>query len=155
GAAASGYRATLVGPDKLDIPTMINELDQAISDGADGIITCPTDTAAFKGVIEKAKAKGIVVASIGCVDPDATFSVGTGNEQYGKLSADLVAQQTGGKAEVAIIGTDQTTPNQVTQVKGFREEIKAKYPNIKEVVWESDNSDAAVAAQKMGALITA
>jgi ribose transport system substrate-binding protein len=155
GATANGYKATLVGPNKLDIPAMINEIEQAITDGADGIITCPLDTAAFKGVIEKVKTKGIILVSIGCVDTDATFSVGTGNEQYGKLSADLINQQTGGKAQVAIIGTDQTTPNQVAQVKGFREQIKAKYPNIKEVVWESDNSDAGVAAQKIGALITA
>jgi ABC-type sugar transport system substrate-binding protein len=58
GATANGYKATLVGPHKLDIPAMINEIEQAITDGADGIITCPLDTAAFKGVIEKVKAKG-------------------------------------------------------------------------------------------------
>ena len=97
----NGYKATLVGPNKIDIPAMISQIEQAITDGADGIITCPLDPAAFKGVIDEAKAKGIVVASIGCVDPNATFSVGTGNEQYGRVSADLINEQTGGKAEVA------------------------------------------------------
>ncbi len=155
GAAANGYKATLVGPNKIDIPAMVSQIEQAITDGADGIITCPLDPAAFKGVIDQAKAKGIVVASIGCVDPNATFSVGTGNEQYGALSADLIAQQTGGKAQVAILGTDQTTPNQLAQVTGFRAQVKAKYPGIKELTWESDNSDAGVAAQKIGALVSA
>jgi ABC-type sugar transport system substrate-binding protein len=155
GAEANGYKATMVGPNKIDIPAMISQIEQAITDGADGIITCPLDPAAFKGVIDDAKSKGIVVASIGCVDPNATFSVGTGNEQYGRVSADLVNEQTGGAANVGIVGTDQTTPNQVAQVEGFRAQVKEKYPNIKELTWESDNSDAGIAAQKIGAMVSA
>ncbi len=155
GAEANGYKATMVGPNKIDIPAMISQIEQAITDGADGIITCPLDPAAFKGVIDDAKSKGIIVASIGCVDPNANFSVGTGNEQYGRVSADLVNEQTGGTAQVGILGTDQTTPNQVAQVEGFRAQVKEKYPNIKEVVWESDNSDAGIAAQKLGAMVSA
>ena len=155
GAAANGYKATLVGPDKIDIPTMVSDMEQAISDNADGIIVCSLDPNAFKDVIDQAKAKGIVVAALGCVDPNADFSVGTGGEQYGRASADLIAQQMGGKANVGIVATNQTEPNQVAQVKGFRDEVKDKYPGIKEVVWESDNSDAGVAAQKIGAMIAA
>jgi ABC-type sugar transport system substrate-binding protein len=155
GAKANGYKATLTGPNKIDIPAMVSQIEQAIADGADGIITCPLDPAAFKGVIDEAKGKGIVVASIGCVDPNASFSVGTGNDQYGRVSADLIAQQTGGNGQVGILGTDQTTPNQVAQVKGFRDQAKAKYPNLKELIWEGDNSDAGVAAQKLGAMVSA
>jgi ABC-type sugar transport system substrate-binding protein len=154
-AAANGYKATMVGPTKIDVPAMISQIEQAIADKADGIITCVLDPAAFKSVVDEAKAAGIIVASIGCVDPSANFSVGTGNEAYGKLSADLINEQTGGKAQVGIVGTDQTTPNQVAQVKGFRARVQAKYPNIKELTWESDNSDAGIAAQKIGAMVAA
>ena len=155
GAAANGYKATLTGPNKIDIPAMVSQIEQAIADGADGIITCPLDPAAFKGVIDEAKGKSIVVASIGCVDPNATFSVGTGNPQYGMFSADLIASQTAGKGQVGILGTDQTTPNQLAQVTGFRAQVKAKYPDVKELTWEGDNSDAGVAAQKLGAMVSA
>src|SRR5215471_8205378 len=48
GAKANGYKATLTGPNKIDIPAMISAIEQAIADGADGIITCPLDPAAFK-----------------------------------------------------------------------------------------------------------
>lgn len=155
GASANGYKATLVGPNKIDIPAMISQIEQAISDNADAIITCSLDHNAFKDVIDQAKAKGIIVAALGCTDPNASFSVGTGGEQFGRAAADIIAKQTGGKANVGIVATNQTEPNQVAQVTGFRNEIKEKYPDIKEVVWESDNSDAGVAAQKIGAMVAA
>jgi ABC-type sugar transport system substrate-binding protein len=154
-AAEGGYEATLVGPDEIDIPAMISEIEQAIADGAEGIITCPLDPAAFADVIDTAQEAGIGVASIGCVDENADFSVGTGNEEYGRLAADLIAEATGGEADIAIVGTDQTTPNQVAQVEGFRAQVEEEHPGLNEVAWESDNSDAGVAAQKIGALLAA
>ena len=155
GAAAGGYKATAVGPDKIDIPAMISQIEQAIADKADGIITCPLDPAAFKGTIDKAKAAGIIVASIGCVDDNATFSVGTDNAAYGVVAADFIAAATSNKGQVGIIGTDQTTPNQVKAVEAFKAQIAAKYPDMKVLTWESDNSDAGVAAQKIPAMIQA
>src|SRR5215472_15829176 len=73
-AAANGYKATMVGPTKIDVPAMISQIEQAIADKADGLITCVLDPAAFKSVIGETKAAGIIVASIGCVDPNANFS---------------------------------------------------------------------------------
>jgi ribose transport system substrate-binding protein len=154
-AAMLGYTATSVGPDKIDIPAMVSNIEQAIADHADGIITCPLDPAAFKDVIATAQAAGIIVASIGCVDDNANFSVGTDNAAYGQVAADFIAQATGGKGQVGIVGTDQTTPNQVIQVQAFKDQLTAKYPDMKVVTWESDNSDAGVAAQKIPAMIQA
>lgn len=154
-AATLGYTATSVGPDKIDIPAMVSNIEQAIADHADGIITCPLDPAAFKDVIATAQAAGIIVASIGCVDDNANFSVGTDNAAYGQVAADFIAQATGGKGQVGIVGTDQTTPNQVIQVQAFKDQLTAKYPDMKVVTWESDNSDAGVAAQKIPAMIQA
>jgi ABC-type sugar transport system substrate-binding protein len=155
-AGTIGYKATSVGPDKIDIPAMVSNIEQAIADGADGIITCPLDPAAFADVIGKAKEAGAVVASIGCVDlENADFSVGTDNAAYGQVAADFIAEATDGKGQVGILGTDQTTPNQVIQVEAFKEHIAANYPDMAVVTWESDNSDAGVAAQKIPAMVQA
>jgi ABC-type sugar transport system substrate-binding protein len=154
-AASLGYKATMVGPDKIDIPAMVSQIEQAISDKAVGIITCPLDPAAFKDVIAKAKTAGAVVASIGCVDDDADFSVGTDNADYGKVAADFIAQATSNKGQVGILGTDQTTPNQVKQVDAFKAQLTAKYPEMKVLTWEGDTSDAGIAAQKIPAMIQA
>lgn len=153
-AAALGYRATAVGPDKIDIPAMVTNIEQAIADNADGIITCPLDPAAFKDIIDKAQAAGIVVASIGCVDDNADFSIGTDNTAFGEAAADFIAS-VNPKAQVGILGTDQTTPNQVQQVEAFKAHIASKYPEMAVLTWESDNSDAGVAAQKIPAMVQA
>ncbi|MCU1658779.1 MAG: hypothetical protein JWO57_3435 [Pseudonocardiales bacterium] len=150
-----GYKATLVGPNAIDIPSMVNDFDQAMADHADGILTCSLDPAAFKAPIAKAKAAGTGVVSIGCVDPSADYSIGTDNLAYGKTSADLIAAGAGQDATVAILGTAKTTPNQVAQVAGFNAQIKAKYPNMKVVTWESDDSDPAKATTKIEAIIAA
>jgi ribose transport system substrate-binding protein len=155
GASAGGYKATLTGPDKIDTPAMVSQIEQAITSKADGILTCPLDPSAFKAVISKAQGQGIIVGSIGCVDDDANFSIGTDNTAYGQVAADFIATHTGGNAKVGIVGTDQTTPNQVKQVQGFKARVAEKYPNIQLLTWESDNSDAGVAATKIGAMVKA
>lgn len=154
-AGSLGYAPTLVGPDQIDIPSMVNDFDQALADGADGILTCSLDPAAFKAPIEKAKAAGVGVVSIGCVDPQADYSIGTDNTEYGKTSADLIAQGAGPDATVAILGTAKTTPNQVAQVDGFKEQLAAKYPDMKIVTWETDDSDPAKAATKIQSILAA
>lgn len=147
-----GYEATLVGPDTIDIPAMVGMMEEAIADGADGIITCSLDPAAFGGVIGQAQEAGITVVSIGCIDEQADYSVGTDNAAYGRLSADIIAEEVGPDANVVILGTARETPNQVAQVEAFRAQVAEKYPGITELAWETDNSDPAEAAEKLGAI---
>ena len=106
-----GYKATVTGPNMIDIPAMISQIEQAIADDADAIITCPLDPAAFKAVIDEAKSKGIIVASVACIDDNAHFSMGTGNDAAGRMAADMIAEQTGGNACVGILGTDYAKPS--------------------------------------------
>jgi ABC-type sugar transport system substrate-binding protein len=157
--AANCYRATHIGPGPSlgnDIPTMVNQIQSAITDHADGIITYVESNTAFHSVISQARAKGIIVASIGSVgDPDDNFEVGTDNTTFGQSAADFIAKATNGNGQVGIIGTNQTIPNQVTQVNGFKAQIAAKYSNMKVLAWEADNSDAGQAQQKITAMIKA
>jgi ABC-type sugar transport system substrate-binding protein len=154
-ASSLGYAATLVGPAQIDIPAMVSMMEQAAADGAQGILTCSLDPAAFAAPIKEAQDAGRVVVSIGCVDDQADYSVGTDNEEYGRVSADLIAQGAGSDATIAILGTAKETPNQVAQVKGLNEQIAAKYPDMKVETWEFDDSDPAKAAEKIQAILAA
>lgn len=154
-ASSLGYAATLVGPAQIDIPAMVSMMEQAAAEGAQGIITCSLDPAAFAAPFKEAQDAGRVVVSIGCVDDQADYSVGTDNEEYGRVSADLIAQGAGLDATIAILGTAKETPNQVAQVKGLNEQIAAKYPDMKVETWEFDDSDPAKAAEKIQAILAA
>lgn len=154
-AAAGGYKATGVGPNKLDTATNVSQIEQAIADHADGVIFCDTDPKSFASTIKKAQAAGVVMVTIGCIDSVSDYSVGTDNVAFGKTAADTIATGAGKNAVVAIISTDQTTPNQLAQVNAFKAAIADKYPGIKVAAWESDNSDTSVAAQKITAAIQA
>lgn len=150
-----GYEATLVGPAQIDIPAMVSMMEQAAADGAQGILTCSLDPAAFAAPIKEAQDAGRVVVSIGCVDDQADYSVGTDNEEYGRVSADLIAEGAGPDATIAILGTAKETPNQVAQVKGLNDQIAAKYPDMEVVTWEFNDSDPAKAAEKIQAILAA
>jgi len=154
-ATEGGYVATGVGPNKLDTATNVSQIEQAIAEGADGIIFCNTDPASFESSIKKAHDAGIVMVTIGCVDEVSDYAVGTDNEAFGIASADAIAEGAGEDAVVGIISTDRTTPNQLAQVTAFEEYIKKTYPDMKVGAWESDNSDTALAAQKITGILQA
>jgi ribose transport system substrate-binding protein len=150
-----GYTPTLVGPATIDIPSMIASMEQAAAEGANGILTCSLDPSAFAAPIKAAQDAGRVVVSIGCVDENADYSVGTDNTEYGRVSADLIAEGAGEDATVAILGTSKETPNQVAQVEGFNARIAEAYPNMKVLTWEFNDSDPVKAAEKIQAIMAA
>lgn len=155
GAGAGDYEATVAGPSEIDIPAMVDDIEQAITSGADGILTCDLDPGTMGSAIERAQDEGIVVVTIGCVDDVSDFAIGTDNATFGETAADLLAEEVGSDAQVGILSTDQTTPNQVEQVKAFEAKLKSDYPEMEVVAWESDKSDAAVAAEKVTAMVSA
>ncbi|WP_309615498.1 sugar ABC transporter substrate-binding protein [Salinibacterium sp.] len=154
-AKDGGYIATGVGPTKLDTAANVSQIEQAIADGADGIIFCNTDPTSFASTIKKAQDAGVVMVTIGCIDEVSDYSVGTDNDAFGATAADTIAADVGADASVLIISTDQTTPNQLAQVTAFKAAIASKHPEMKVAAWESDNSDTAVAAQKITASLQA
>lgn len=154
-AAKYNYKATAVGPPKIDVAAMIGMMDQAIADHADGIITCDADPTTFKSEIDKAHAAGIIVVTIGCTDTISDYSIGTDNKAFGETAADIIAQKVGQDARVGIVSTDQTTPNQVALVQAFKARAAGKYPNLKVVDWQSGKGDTAIDAQKITAMVAA
>ena len=113
-AAKLGDKATVVGMSALNPATMVSDIDQAIADHANGILFCDVDPATFKAEIAKARAAGLIVVTIGCVDNLSNYSIGTDNVAYGRFAADVVGKALHGVGEVGFDGTTHTTPNQGT-----------------------------------------
>jgi ribose transport system substrate-binding protein len=152
-AAKLGIKATVVGMSALDPEKMVSDMDQAIAAHANAILFCDVDPSVFKDEIAKAQKAGIVVVTIGCVDKLSDYSIGTDNLAYGKFAADVVGKQLGGSGEVGFDGSTRSTPNQVLQVKGFKQEVTAKYPGIKVVAWEEGKGDTALDTKVITAML--
>jgi ribose transport system substrate-binding protein len=149
------YKPTVTGPNKIDIPAMVSQIEDAIAAKADVIVTCTLDPNAFASVMGKARKAGIKLVNVACSAPKSQdIFLGTAFIPYGKSSADTVAKLSGGKAKIGVVMTDATTPNQVAELNAFKSQLK-KYPDLSVVDVQYDNSDAGVAAQKISAMLTA
>jgi ABC-type sugar transport system substrate-binding protein len=154
-ATSLGDKATVVSLQTTDAPTMVSDMDKAIAAHANGILVCDIDPPVFKAEIAKARAAGIVVATIGCVDNDSTYSIGTDNLAYGRFAADVVGKALHGAGDVGFDGSTRTAPNQILQVQGFKNEAARKYPGLKVVAWEQGMGVPATDATVITAMIEA
>jgi ribose transport system substrate-binding protein len=140
-AQAIGWKATILDG-KLEPSTYGGLVDQAIADGAQGIILDAVDCDQVKGPLEQAKAKHIAVVPIyafDCNDPteDAgapLFSavpntnnlpdkeLGAFSESYGRGQADYIIAKSKNKARVLVLNDPEFTVLKYTAA-GFDDQI--------------------------------
>jgi ribose transport system substrate-binding protein len=76
------------------------------------------------------------------VDSDIPVTTAaTDNIAAAATAADKMAELIGGSGEVAIIAHDQTSRTGIDRVKGFTDQVTAKYPNIKIVATQYGGGD--------------
>ncbi len=151
-----GFDGQVVGPNEVNIEQMIADLETAIAEGADGIITCPLVPEAFEDVLGKAQAAGIPVVNVMadcCQDKRLTF-IGTDPEALGQAQAAAVIEESGGDAKVGIIMTDATTPNQSAELAAIQAAFDA-IEGIDIVDIQYDHSQVSEAVEKSAAMLTA
>jgi ribose transport system substrate-binding protein len=107
-------------------------LQTAIDKKPAAICFAAVDSKAAIPLLEKAKAAGIPVIGFDSgVDSDIPVTTATtDNIAAAAFAADKMAELIGGEGEVAIIAHDQTSRTGIDRVKGFTDQVKAKYPNI-------------------------
>lgn len=148
-----GYSVNMVGPAQLDLEQWVKDLDTAISSGYDLIITTGASDVIETGV-NRAVDEDIPVCLIDTDLPDSKrFSyIGLDNYELGCGLAEQIAEMTGGKATVCLMGMDMTAAVFVQRIEGFEDTIKEKYPDITVATVQSA-ADAAAAADITGQVI--
>jgi ribose transport system substrate-binding protein len=81
--------------------------------------------------------------------------ISTDNVGGGKVAADNLGQQIGGKGTVAVINVNPGISTTDARIQGFANEMKAKYPNVKVLATQYDNDSAATAATQVSSDISA
>ena len=133
--AAAQYNVdiTFEGPEsESQVDKQIEMLQAALDKKPAAICLAALDSKAVIPLLEKAKAANIPVIGFDSgVDSDIPVTTAsTDNVAAAAMAADKMAELMGGEGEVAIIAHDQTSRTGIDRVKGFTDQIKAKYPKI-------------------------
>jgi ribose transport system substrate-binding protein len=132
-AAEFNVDITFEGPEtEAMVDKQVEMFQTALDKKPAAICLAAVDSKAFAPLLEKAKAANIPVIGFDSgVDSDIPVATAaTDNVAAAAAAADHMAELIGGSGEVAIIAHDQTSRTGIDRVKGFTDQIKAKYPNI-------------------------
>jgi ABC-type sugar transport system substrate-binding protein len=155
-AAKLNVEVDYIGPTALSLDDMIKYMETAIAQKVDGIATMALNAEAMKKPIEDAKAAGIPVVLVDTDSPESQRDAyaGTSNYAAGQTAGQFMAKITGGKATIAILTGRLDQPNLVARVDGFKNAI-AKYPGMKVVDMQPDDSDLQKGIQAAEAMLLA
>jgi ribose transport system substrate-binding protein len=155
---ALGVKAQLVGPVTADVQQQITIIEQAIAKPTTaGLLVYAVDYNALEPVLLKARQAGIpVINGNGDWTNRAVRDsfVGTANVELGKSAADLVAKALNGSGKVGIVSFI-TAQNHQERVKGFQDQLAAKYPDIQVLGVASEDGSAESETNAAGAFLQA
>jgi ribose transport system substrate-binding protein len=149
---------TFEGPEtEAMVDKQVEMFQTALDKKPAAICLAAVDSKAFIPLLEKAKAANIPVVGFDSgVDSDIPVTTAsTDNIAAAASAADHMAQLIGGAGEVAVIAHDQTSRTGIDRVKGFVDQIKAKYPNITIVSVDYGAGDALKSTDIVKAIIQA
>jgi ribose transport system substrate-binding protein len=124
---------TFEGPEtEAMVDKQVEMFNTALDKKPAAICLAAVDSKAFQPLLEKAKSMNIPVIGFDSgVDSDIPVTTAaTDNVAAAALAADKMVELIGGEGEVAIIAHDQTSRTGIDRVKGFTDQIKAKYPKV-------------------------
>jgi ribose transport system substrate-binding protein len=144
-----------------DINGQISILENAVSEKPAAIVISPTQFKALGQPIDEAAKKTKIIGIDSAADSKAfTSFLQTDNVQGGRVAADGLAAAIAAKygkpeGDVALITSIPGVGSLDQRAKGFKEELKAKYPGLKLVADKVADGMATTALNIMTDLITA
>ena len=144
-----------------DINGQVSILENAVSSKPAAIVIAPTQFKALGKPIDEAAKKVKIIGIDSAADSKAfTSFLTTDNVQGGRVAADALAAAIAAKygkpeGQVALITSIPGVGSLDQRAKGFKEELKAKYPGLKLVADKVADGMATTALNIMTDLITA
>ena len=135
----------------------IPSIQAAIQAHANAIVIAGNDPSALCPSIKQAQSAGIKVVSF---DSDITcanhlFINQANTEQIGTSEVDLLAKQIGATGQIAILSAAASATNQNAWIKYMKQQLAAKYPNMKLVSTVYGNDDPATSLKVLQGLLSA
>jgi ribose transport system substrate-binding protein len=143
-------KVQVAGPNAQKQIQQINAMVQA---GADAIIVYPISPTALNEAVKNACAKGVtIVAYDGVIDEPCAYNVHVDQAEWGRVTAQWVADQIKGKGNVVMITGVAGTSVDTLRNKAARE-VFSKYPDIKVVAEANGMWSQAVARTELSKII--
>ena len=153
-----GANIKVTGPADFSASEQAPILNAVAASRPDALLVAPTDSSALNPELTRIKSAGTKIVFVDTNSSDSSLAVSaitSDNIGGGKLAADQLAKQMGDKGTVAVIDVNPGISTTDARVKGFTQEMKAKYPKIKVLGTQYDNDSSATAASQVTSDISA
>jgi ABC-type sugar transport system substrate-binding protein len=157
-AKALGVKLTVNGPADFSVSEQAPILNAVAVSKPDALIVAPTDAQALDPELQRIQNGGTKIIFVDTSSSDMSLGVSritSDNIGGGKLAADSLGQQIGGKGTVAVIDVNPGISTTDARIQGFAQEMKAKYPGITVLPTQYDNDSSATAASQVASDIAA
>jgi ABC-type sugar transport system substrate-binding protein len=153
-----GVNLTVNGPADFSASEQAPILNSVAVSKPDALIVAPTDASALNPELQRIQTAGTKIVFVDTTSSDSSLGVSrisTDNIGGGKLAADSLAKEMGGKGTVAVIDVNPGISTTEARIQGFTQEMKAKYPNITVLATQYDNDSSATADSEVASDISA
>ncbi|HEY2242357.1 MAG TPA: ABC transporter substrate-binding protein [Streptosporangiaceae bacterium] len=153
-----GAKLTVNGPADFSVSEQAPILNAVAASKPDALMVAPTDAKALNPELNRIQNGGTKIIFVDTNSSDTSLGesrISTDNVGGGKVAADNLGQQIGGKGTVAVINVNPGISTTDARIQGFANEMKAKYPNVKVLATQYDNDSAATAATQVASDISA
>jgi ABC-type sugar transport system substrate-binding protein len=138
-----------------DVATLTSNVQSLISQGVQGVVMAPQDTAAIAPALDRLASEEIPVVSIDTrPDQGEVFMVvRADNRAYGERACHFLGTELAGAGKVVMLQGDLASINGRDRTEAFNECMTANYPEIT-VFGEATNWDGALASQRLQVRLT-
>lgn len=113
-----------------DVTKQISDVEDMVQRGIDILLLNPADSVGAEAAVQAAKAAGVIVVTVDAqAEGPVDAFVGSRNYNAGYMAGEFMAEELGGKGNVAILDGIPVVPI-LERVAGFRDAV-ANYPDIK------------------------
>jgi ABC-type sugar transport system substrate-binding protein len=153
-----GAKLTVNGPADFSVSEQAPILNSVAASKPDALMVAPTDAKALDPELNRIQSAGTKIVFVDTSSSDTSLGVSritSDNTGGGKIAADNLGQEVGGKGTVAVINVNPGISTTDARIAGFNAEMKAKYPNVKVLPVQYDNDSSATAASQVASDIAA
>lgn len=129
-----GYSFSATGSADWSVPQQVSAVNSVTANRPSGVLISPVDPNSLAAPVKTLQSAGAKVAIVDTSLTDGSLGVthiSSNNVQGGQKAADTMGELLGGTGEIAVLTPDLTTTTTNARIQGFKQELAAKYPNVR------------------------